>query len=94
MTANMAMEYTPGMTVNNTKAGGKMENSTEKESTGKMAVIEEEFGKMERELSGSTMSTRTLKDKAIIKSQAKLLESNDHSVTFPCNQFLHIISVK
>jgi len=77
MTANTAMEYTHGTTVNNMKAGGKMENSTEKESTGKMAVIEEEFGKMERELSGSTMSTRTLKDKAIIKSQAKQLDNSD-----------------
>lgn len=55
----MAMEYIPGMTVNNMKAGGKMENSTEKVSTGKMAETEEEFGKTERELSGSMMSTRT-----------------------------------
>jgi len=59
------------------KAGGKMENSTEKESIGKMDVIEEESGKMERELSGSMTSTKTLTltDKAIIKSQAKQLET-------------------
>lgn len=79
MTANTAMEYTHGTMVNNMKAGGKMENSTEKESTGKMDVIEEESGKMERELSGSMTSTKTLTlmDKAIIKSQAKQLDNSD-----------------
>tara|TARA_B100000780_G_C20853931_1_gene339410 strand:+ start:257 stop:475 length:219 start_codon:yes stop_codon:yes gene_type:complete len=63
--------------VNNMKAGGKMENSTEKESTEKMAEIEKESGKMERELSGSMMSIRISKDKAIIKSRVKLLDNND-----------------
>jgi len=79
MTANTAMEYTHGTMVNNMKAGGKMENSTEKESIGKMDVIEEESGKMERELSGSMTSTKilTLTDKAIIKSQAKQLDNSD-----------------
>ena len=79
MTANMAMEYIPGMTVNNMKAGGKMENSTEKVSTGKMAETEEEFGKTERELSGSMMSTRTqtLISLTLIKSQVKLPDNND-----------------
>lgn len=67
MTASTAMEYTPGTTVNNMKAGGKTESSMEKESTGKMAETEEESGKMERESSGSMMSTKTLTDKAIIR---------------------------
>jgi len=77
MTASTATEYIPGTMVNNMKAGGKMESSTEKESTEKMAETEEESGKMERELSGSMMSTRTSKVKAIIKSQVKLLDNND-----------------
>ena len=67
MTASMVMVYTPGMTVNNMKAGGKTENSTEKESTGKMAATEEESGKTVRELSGSMMSTKIPMDKAIIR---------------------------
>merc|ERR1712153_125006 len=65
MTASMALEYTHGTMVNNMKAGGKMENSTEKEST------EKESGKTERGLSGSTMSIRISKAKAIIKSRVK-----------------------
>jgi len=77
MTASMALEYTHGTMVNNMKAGGKMENSTEKESTEKMAEIEKESGKMERELSGSMMSIKISKDKAIIKSRVKLLDNND-----------------
>lgn len=67
MTASMAMVYTPGMMVNNMKAGGKTENSTEKVSTGKMAVTEEASGKTVRELSGSMMSTKTPTDKVIIR---------------------------
>ena len=77
MTASTATEYIPGTMVNNMKAGGKMESSTEKESTEKMAEIEKESGKMERELSGSMMSIRISKDKAIIKSRVKLLDNND-----------------
>ena len=46
------MEYTPGTTENNMKAGGKTENNTEKEFIGKMAVIDEESGKMVKELNG------------------------------------------
>lgn len=49
MIVNMVMEFTHGMMESNTKAGGKMENNTEKESTEKMDVIEEVFGKMEKE---------------------------------------------
>jgi len=53
--------------VNNMKAGGKTENSTEKVFTGKMAVTEEASGKTVRELSGSMMSTKTPTDKVIIR---------------------------
>lgn len=45
----MVMEFTPGMMENNTKVGGKMESNTEKESIEKMDVIEEVFGKTEKE---------------------------------------------
>ena len=45
----MAMVSTLGMMVNNMKAGGKMENNTEKEYIEKMVATEEEYGKMEKE---------------------------------------------
>lgn len=49
MIVNMVMEFTPGMMENNTKVGGKMESNTEKVSIEKMDVIEEVFGKTEKE---------------------------------------------
>ena len=52
MTVNMDMEYTHGTMENNMKAGGKTENSTEKEFIEKMVAIDVVSGKMERELNG------------------------------------------
>ena len=49
---NMVMVFTLGTMESNTKDGGRMGSSTEKVSTEKMDVIEEEFGRMARELSG------------------------------------------
>jgi len=55
MIVNMDMEYTHGTTENNMKAGGKTENSMEKEFIEKMVVIDAVSGKMERELNGWMM---------------------------------------
>jgi len=52
MIGSTAMEFTPGMMESNTKAGGKMENSTVKVSIEKMDVIEKVSGKMARESNG------------------------------------------
>jgi hypothetical protein len=49
MIENMVTVYTLGMMESNTKVGGKMESNMEKVSTEKMDVIEEVFGKMEKE---------------------------------------------
>jgi hypothetical protein len=52
---NMVTVFTLGMMANSTKDGGRMESSTERVSTEKMDVIEEEFGRMAKELSGLMM---------------------------------------
>ena len=51
----LALATTTGLMANSTKDGGRMESSTEKVSTEKMDVIEEEFGRMAKELSGLMM---------------------------------------
>ena len=52
MIENMVMESTHGTTESSMKAGGRMENSMEKASIERMAEIEEESGKTEKESNG------------------------------------------
>ena len=52
MIENMAMEYTPGTTENNMKAGGKTASNTEKEFIEKTVVTDAVSGKMVKELNG------------------------------------------
>ena len=53
MIASTATESTLGTMASSMKVGGKMESSTEKESTERMAATEKEFGKTARESNGS-----------------------------------------
>lgn len=81
MTASMATVYTLGMMVNNMKAGGRMVNSTEKESTGKMDVTDVVSGKMVKESSGSMMST----DKVLVMVEQDKMETSNYLDKLPVN---------